>query len=67
MAGTPFTEKTHRVLGLWAGSMGEISGSQMKNGRGLFTRKKGGEKKEKGKGGELGKTGVVENPNTRVR
>ena len=46
--------------------MGEISGSQMKIGRGPLHKK--GEKKKKKRGRELEKnTGVVENPNTRVR
>ena len=46
--------------------MGETFGSQMKNGRGPFYAKKGEKKRKKGEGIRKN-TGVVENPNTRVR
>ena len=70
----PIYEKsTHGALGLLAGSLGEISGSQKKIARASFRRIKGeeekgnGEKGKEGKGKKGGtrKTGVVGNPNTR--
>ena len=59
---------TRRALGLLGGVYwGRSPVPEMKNGRGPFTQK-GEEKKEKKKGEGIRKnTGVVENPNTRVR
>jgi hypothetical protein len=48
--------------------MGEISGSRNEKWQGPIYTKKRGEKKKKGNGEGIRKnTGVVENPNTRVR
>jgi hypothetical protein len=58
---------TRGVLGLLGGVYwGRSPVPEMKNGRGPFTQK--GEKKKMEKGEGIRKnTGVVENPNTRVR
>ena len=53
--------------GFWAGSMGEISGSQNEKWQGPLLRGKREEEKEIKRWGIGKKTGVVENPNTLVR
>ena len=68
-----YGENTHGALGLLGGVFGgDLQFPNEKWQGPPSTRKKGGGKKEKEKrkqkkGRELGKTGVVENPNTRVR
>ena len=69
MAGTPFHFKKHAgSWGFWAGVYGGGLRFPNEKWQGPLYAKKGEEEKKEKRGRELEKnTGVVENPNTRVR